>query len=386
MNPKYYYLKRKIQAKTALFELANRFQYEYGEYPSYNQFVYTINGVAAQLNESVTSLSFLQNDEYLSEQHVKLLSEQLLGEGFWSSLLKPLTDKLLKPILVAATLHGGAVPVVTGAVEQGVKQVVKVGAAEAEQVAKVALEKTAAETTAKAATAAEGTAAAAVKPGSVNPTPAKPAPVVPEVKPAEPPAKVPAEPPAKIVVPAKVPAEPPAKIVVPAKVPAKPPPGNPPPVNPPPVKPKPKKIPPGGGGMVPPGLPSGKKPTSITRYDDDAITDWDAASERLSARKGMSMPYWNQSTGSYNYMPQTVTIQESRSGTLNTKSALQARAKKQKYKVTVVENGKKLEVFATSIRGIRRVVYGKKNFRVHDGKGADITNYFKRLMSSNKSS
>ena len=372
MNPKYYYLKRKIQAKTALFELANRFQYEYGEYPSYNQFVYTINGVAAQLNESVTSLSFLQNDEYLSEQHVKLLSEQLLGEGFWSSLLKPLTDKLLKPILVAATLHGGAVPVVTGAVEQGVKQVVKVGAAEAEQVAKVALEKTAAETTAKAATAAEGTAAAAVKPGSVNPTPAKPAPVVPEVKPAEPPAKVPAEPP--------------AKIVVPAKVPAKPPPGNPPPVNPPPVKPKPKKIPPGGGGMVPPGLPSGKKPTSITRYDDDAITDWDAASERLSARKGMSMPYWNQSTGSYNYMPQTVTIQESRSGTLNTKSALQARAKKQKYKVTVVENGKKLEVFATSIRGIRRVVYGKKNFRVHDGKGADITNYFKRLMSSNKSS
>ena len=138
--------------------------------------------------------------------------------------------------------------------------------------------------------------------------------------------------------------------------------------------------------MVPPGLPSGKKPTSITRYDDDAITDWDAASERLSARKGMSMPYWNQSTGSYNYMPQTVTIQESRSGTLNTKSALQARAKKQKYKVTVVENGKKLEVFATSIRGIRRVVYGKKNFRVHDGKGADITNYFKRLMSSNKSS
>ena len=105
----------------------------------------------------------------------------------------------------------------------------------------------------------------------------------------------------------------------------------------------------------------------------------------LGARKGVSMPYWDQGTQSYKYMAQTVGLQESRSGTLNTKSALQARAKKQRYKVTVVENGKKLEVFATSIRGIRRVVYGKKNFRVHDGKGADITNYFKRLMSSNKS-
>jgi len=105
----------------------------------------------------------------------------------------------------------------------------------------------------------------------------------------------------------------------------------------------------------------------------------------LSARKGVSMPYWDQGTQSYRSIAQTVGLQESRSGTLNTKSALQARAKKQRYKVTVMENGKKLEVFATSIRGIRRVVYGKKNFRVHDGKGADITNYFKRLMSSNKS-
>ena len=105
----------------------------------------------------------------------------------------------------------------------------------------------------------------------------------------------------------------------------------------------------------------------------------------LGGRKGLSMPYWDQASQSYKYISQTVNIQESHSGTLNTKSALQARAKKQKYKVTVMENGKKLEVFATSIRGIRRVVYGKKNFRVHDGKGADITNYFKRLMSSNKS-
>jgi len=128
------------------------------------------------------------------------------------------------------------------------------------------------------------------------------------------------------------------------------------------------------------------------RRDSDASEEYgteDAAprlhNTELGARKGVSMPYWDQGTQSYKYMAQTVGLQESRSGTLNTKSALQARAKKQRYKVTVVENGKKLEVFATSIRGIRRVVYGKKNFRVHDSKGADITNYFKRLMSSNKS-
>ena len=106
---------------------------------------------------------------------------------------------------------------------------------------------------------------------------------------------------------------------------------------------------------------------------------------RLSARVNKPAPYWDQSTNSYKFMSHSQNIAESHSGTLNTKSALQARAKKQRYKVTVMENGKKLEVFATSIRGIRRVVYGKKNFRVHDSKGADITNYFKRLMSSNKS-
>ena len=106
---------------------------------------------------------------------------------------------------------------------------------------------------------------------------------------------------------------------------------------------------------------------------------------RLSARVNKPTPYWDQNTNSYKFMSQSQNIAESHSGTLNTKSALQARAKKQRYKVTVMENGKKLEVFATSIRGIRRVVYGKKNFRVHDSKGADITNYFKRLMSSNKS-
>jgi len=78
-------------------------------------------------------------------------------------------------------------------------------------------------------------------------------------------------------------------------------------------------------------------------------------------------------------------IQESRSGKLNTKSAIQSRVKKQQYKITVTENSKKLEIFASSIRGIRRAVYGKKNYRVFDSKGSDITNYFKRLMATKKS-
>jgi hypothetical protein len=78
-------------------------------------------------------------------------------------------------------------------------------------------------------------------------------------------------------------------------------------------------------------------------------------------------------------------IQESHSGKLNTKSAIQSRVKKQQYKITVTENSKKLEIFASSIRGIRRAVYGKKNYRVFDSKGSDITNYFKRLMATKKS-
>ena len=145
MNPKYSHLKRKIQIKTALFELANRFQYEYGEYPSYNQFVNTINGVAAQLNESVTPLCFLQNDEYLSEQYIKLLSEQLLNEGLGSiiwgavkqgakqagreatilapkiipAITKTGKEAIVDPIkkvaataTIASALHGGVVPAV----------------------------------------------------------------------------------------------------------------------------------------------------------------------------------------------------------------------------------------------------------------------------------
>ena len=152
MNPKYSHLKRKIQIKTALFELANRFQYEYGEYPSYNQFVNTINGVAAQLNESVTPLCFLQNDEYLSEQHIKLLSEQLLNEGIGSWLWHVVAPKILpaiggaiektivnpvKTLAVTAALHGGVVPAAAEAGEQAVKIAVVDAAKEAvEQVGK----------------------------------------------------------------------------------------------------------------------------------------------------------------------------------------------------------------------------------------------------------
>jgi hypothetical protein len=112
--------------------------------------------------------------------------------------------------------------------------------------------------------------------------------------------------------------------------------------------------------------------------------DFEAPGERLGARKNSAVPYYDQNN-KVNFTSQYGQVNESHSRTLNTKSAIQARAKKQQYKVVVVQNGKKLEIFAKSIQGIRRAVYGKQNFRVYDGKGSDITNYFKRLMASKKS-
>jgi hypothetical protein len=49
-----------------------------------------------------------------------------------------------------------------------------------------------------------------------------------------------------------------------------------------------------------------------------------------------------------------------------------------------MQDGKKVEVFASSIRGVRRAAYGKNQFRVYDSKGSDITAYFKRLMNEKK--
>ena len=67
-------------------------------------------------------------------------------------------------------------------------------------------------------------------------------------------------------------------------------------------------------------------------------------------------------------------------GKLTPKESLQRKLKKQRYKVSYVQDGKKVEVFASSIRGVRRVVYGKKQYRVHNSTGSDVTGYFKKLL------
>jgi hypothetical protein len=65
---------------------------------------------------------------------------------------------------------------------------------------------------------------------------------------------------------------------------------------------------------------------------------------------------------------------------LSPQESLKRKTQKQKYKVVYVQDGKKVEVFASSIRGVRRVVYGKKQFRVHNSTGSDVTGYFKKLL------
>jgi hypothetical protein len=67
-------------------------------------------------------------------------------------------------------------------------------------------------------------------------------------------------------------------------------------------------------------------------------------------------------------------------GKLTPKESLQRKLKKQRYKVSYIQDGKKVEVFASSIRGVRRVVYGKKQYRVHNSTGSDVTGYFKKLL------
>ena len=117
---------------------------------------------------------------------------------------------------------------------------------------------------------------------------------------------------------------------------------------------------------------------------DAPSSDSYAPSERYGASVARANPFYDQQNN-LKYNDYVTNVNESRSGTLNTKSAVQNRAKKQQYKVVAVQDGKKLEIFAKSIQGVRRAVFGKKNFRIYDGKGSDITNYFKRLMAGKKS-
>ena len=103
------------------------------------------------------------------------------------------------------------------------------------------------------------------------------------------------------------------------------------------------------------------------------VIDQFAQNERYSARKRKALydPFRKKQ------ITQEVQVTE---GKLSPKESLNRKVKKQKYKVTYLQDGKKVEVFASSIRGVRRVVYGKKQFRVHSSTGSDVTGYFKKLL------
>ena len=62
----------------------------------------------------------------------------------------------------------------------------------------------------------------------------------------------------------------------------------------------------------------------------------------------------------------------------NPQKSLQKKEKKQKFKVVVMkEGGKKVEIFASSIRGVKRIIYGKKHYKVFNQSGNEMTRYFK---------
>ena len=121
---------------------------------------------------------------------------------------------------------------------------------------------------------------------------------------------------------------------------------------------------------------------------EEIITrDNNAANERYSALYSAGERNIDPNTGqiSRGGYSRIVQVQESKSGTLNSKSAIQKRSKKQQYKISINDGGKKLDIFASSIQGIKRAVFGKTNFKIHDSRGSDITGYFKRLLASKKS-
>ena len=98
-----------------------------------------------------------------------------------------------------------------------------------------------------------------------------------------------------------------------------------------------------------------------------------AAGERISAKKRLG----NYDPFRRRFTTQQVVVSE---GKLTPKESLQRKLKKQRYKISYIQDGKKVDVFASSIRGVRRVVFGKKQYRVYNSTGSDVTGYFKKLL------
>jgi len=87
--------------------------------------------------------------------------------------------------------------------------------------------------------------------------------------------------------------------------------------------------------------------------------------------------YYNATT----IVTEETDMEEINENKLTASESAKRKAEKQKYRVVYMQDGKKVEVFASSIRGVRRVVFGKAQFRIYDTKGSDITGYFKRMMA-----
>jgi len=112
--------------------------------------------------------------------------------------------------------------------------------------------------------------------------------------------------------------------------------------------------------------------TDNTGFVDSPIPVNIAPGERRGAMKRAPIQMFD---GSWTTSPTTVN-----EGKLSEKESLKRKLTKQKYKIVYVQEGKKVEVFASSIRGVRRAVYGKKQFRVYNSSGSDLTGYFKKLI------
>lgn len=123
--------------------------------------------------------------------------------------------------------------------------------------------------------------------------------------------------------------------------------------------------------QIPDFFTSGASPSLPQSVYKDQL----AVGERYAAKKriGAFDPFLRR------WMTQQIMVSE---GKLSPKESLQRRLKKQKYKVSYLQDGKKVDVFASSIRGVRRVVYGKKQYRVFSSTGSDVTGYFKKMLGS----
>jgi hypothetical protein len=102
-----------------------------------------------------------------------------------------------------------------------------------------------------------------------------------------------------------------------------------------------------------------------------------APNEKLNAKRATSTGAFNPQTKRIEFNPQ-MNINENK---LTDSESAKRKTEKQKYRVVYMQDGKKVEVFASSIRGVRRVVFGKSQYRIYDTRGSDVTGYFKRVMS-----